>query len=251
MPRLVPIRLAAACALALISTLSLSATALAKPSAELRVVGGKGKVLGEGAVALGGKVSLKSSPKATCFGPGTGGSGKKTTLSGSSALGLLARGAQQTAALRPLLVTDHFLAEFGLGICSIGGTKATRSESWFIKVDHKVPSVGGEKVKVHSGDEVIWAFGGYPYPADLALETPSEVHAGVPFTVSVFAYDEKGKRKPASGATVTGASGPTDAAGKATVTLAAPALLSARLGKDIPSAGEPVCVDGTCPSASQ
>lgn len=247
MPRLVSIRLAAACALALISILSLSAAALANSSAELRVVGKKGKVLDEGAVRLGGKVSIKSSPKANCFGPGTGGSGRKTMLSGGSALGLLARGAQTTASLRPLLVTDHFVAEFGLGICSVGGTKAAGSESWFVKVDHKVPSVGGEKVKVHAGDEVIWAFGGYPYPADLVLEAPSEVNAGVPFTVSVFAYDEKGKRKPASGATVTGASGPTDAAGKATVTLAAPALLSARLGKDIPSAGEPVCVDGGCP----
>ncbi len=251
MPRLVPIRLAAACALALISLLSLSATALAKPTAELRVVGKKGKVLDEGSVALGGKVSIKPSPKATCFGAGTGGSGHRTALSGSSALGMLGRAAQSTAALQPLLITDHFVDEFGLGICGVGASRATSRESWFVKLNHKSQSVGGEKVRARAGDEVLWAFGAYPYPDELALSAPSEAQANVPFTVQVFSYDEKGKKKPASGATVTGASGPTDAAGHATVTLAAPALLSARLGKDIPSAAEPVCLNGTCPSGSR
>jgi len=252
MPRLVPFRLAAACALALISMLLLTASAVAKGSvADLRVVGKGGKVLDEDSVGVAGQVSIKPSPKATCFGPGTGGSGKKLMVKGNSALGMLARAAQFTASLKPLLVTDHFLDEFGLGICGVGGVKATSKSSWFIKLNHKVPSVGGEKVKVHSGDEVLWAYGSYPYPEDLALSAPAEVQANVPFTVQVFAYDEKGKKVPASGATVTGASGPTDSAGRASVILAAPALLSARLGKDIPSAGEPVCVDGKCPTASK
>ncbi len=66
----------------------------------------------------------------------------------------------------------------------------------------------------------------------------------------VFSYDEKGKRKPAAGVTVSGASGPTDASGRATVTLSKPALLIARLGADIPSNREAVCVGGKCPSGS-
>jgi hypothetical protein len=252
MPRLVPFRLAIVCALALISTLPFAASALAKgPVADLRVVGKGGKVLDEDSFGVAGTVSVKPSPKATCFGPGTGGSGKKMTLKGNSALGMLVRAAQFTAALKPVLLTDHFVDEFGLGICSVGGTKATSKSSWFLKLNHKARVVGGESVKVRGGDEVLWAYGGYPYPDDLALSAPAEVQANVPFTVQVFAYDEKGKKAAASGATVSGASGPTDQSGHATVTLAAPALLSARLGKDIPSAAEPVCVNGKCPTASE
>jgi hypothetical protein len=250
MPRIVPFRLAAACALALISMLALAVPAGAKgPIAQLRVVGKGGKALAEDSFGVGGTVSVKPSPKATCFGPGTGGSGKKMALKGPTALGMLARGAQFTASLRPLLITDHFVNEFGLGICGVGGTTATSKSSWYLKLNHKSQSVGGEKVKVHAGDEVLWAFGGYPYPDDLALVAPADAKANVPFTVTVFAYDEKGKKKPASGATVSGASGPTDAAGQATVTLAAPGELVARLGKDTPSSPQPVCVDGKCPAA--
>jgi hypothetical protein len=248
MPRLVPFRLAAACALALISMLSLVAVAAAKgPVAELRVVGKNGKALAEGSFGVGGEVSVKPSPKATCFGPGTGGSGQKMTLKGATALGMLARAAQFTAALKPLLITDHFVDEFGLGICSVGGTAATSKSSWFLKLNHRTQSSGGERVKLHKGDEVLWAYGAYPYPDELALSAPAETQANVPFVVTVFSYDEKGKKSPASGALVTGASGPTDQAGHASVTLSAPALLLARLGKDIPSATEPVCVEGGCP----
>jgi hypothetical protein len=250
MPRLVPFKLVAACALALTFLFSLAAAAPAKgPIASLRVIGKKGKVLDEGSLGTAGQVSVKASPKANCFGPGTGGSGQKVMLKGATALGMLARAAQSTAALRPLLVTDHFIDEFGLGICGVGGVNATSKSSWFVKVNHKVPPVGGEKAKVKAGDEVIWAYGAYPYPDELALVAPAQVDAGVPFTVQVVAYDEKGKKTPAAGVTVTGASGPTDSAGRATVTLAGPALLSARLGTDIPSAREPVCVAGQCPNA--
>ena len=252
MPRLVPFRLAALCALALISMLSLAATAAAKgPVANLRVVGKAGKVLDEDSFGVGGQVSIVPSPKATCFGGGTGGSGKKLTLKGATALGMLARAAQFTASLKPLLVTDHFIDEFGLGICGVGGTAATSKSSWYLKVNHKSPPVGGEKVKLHGGDEVLWAYGAYPFPDELVLSAPAEAQANVPFVVTVFAYDEKGKKSPASGALVSGASGPTDSAGHATVTLAAPASLTAKLGKDTPSSPAPVCVDGKCPTASK
>lgn len=248
MPRTVPFRLAAACALALLFLLWSTAIAGAKgPVVSLHVVGKGGEVLDEDSFGVGGTVSIAASPKATCFGSGTGGSGKKLALKGATALGMLVRAAQFTAALKPVLVTDHFADEFGLGLCGIGGTAATSKSSWYLKVNHKVPSVGGEKVKLHAGDEVLWGYGGYPYPEDLALVAPSSVQANVPFAVQVFSYDEKGKKKPASGATVSGASGPTDASGHATVTLSAPAQLSARLGKDTPSAAVPVCVGGRCP----
>jgi hypothetical protein len=249
MPRFVPFQPVAACVLALVFVLSLAGAAAAKgPVADLRVVGKGGKLLAEDSFGVGGEVSVKPSPQATCFGAGTGGSGKKTTIKGATALGMLVRAAQFTAALKPLLITDHFVNEFGLGICGIGGISAHGMNSWFLKVNHKSPSLGGELVKLHAGDDVLWAYGSYPYPDELVLSAPDRVQAGVPFVVRVFAFDEKGKKTPAAGATVSGASGPANAQGRATVTLNRPARLTARLGKDTPSNREAVCVGGRCPA---
>jgi len=251
MPRLIPVRLAAACALAIALVMSSAALAFAKgPIVDLRVVGSGGKVLAEKSFGSGGEVSVKTSPKATCFGPGTGGSGKSVAVKGGTALGMLILGAKFIAALKPLSVTDSFVEEFGLGLCGIGGLEGKGKSSWYLKVNHKSPSVGGEAVKVRKGDDVLWAYGSYPYPDELVLSAPDEVQAGVPFGIRVFAYDEKGKKTPAAGATVSGASGPTDSQGRAMVTLSGPARLIARHGKDTPSNREAVCVGGECPDSS-
>ncbi|MET0559068.1 MAG: hypothetical protein ABW065_10415 [Solirubrobacterales bacterium] len=250
MPRLIPFRLAAACALALVVSLVPVAVAAAKNvSAELRVVGKGGKVLGEGTFNTG-TVSLKTSKSATCFGAGTGGSGKSVTLQGATAMGLLGSAAKTTPALRPLSITDAF--SFGLGLCGIGNSVVSgKKASWYLKVNHKAQQVGGDAVKLHPGDEVLWDLASsYPYPNELAIEAPASAEANVAFQVTVVSYDEKGKRKPVSGATVSGASGPTDSQGHATVTLAAPSSLRATHGKEIPSAAEPVCIAGICPSGS-
>ncbi len=252
MPRLVPFRPAAVCVLAFMLMFSFVAVAAAKgPVANLRVVGAGGKVLDEDSIGLGGKVAIKASPKASCFGAGSGGSGKKVSVKGATALGALIRAAQFTAALKPVLITDHFVDEFGLGICGVGGAVASKKSGWYFKVNHKSSSVGGELAKLHGGDEVLWGFGSYPYPDELVLVAPAEAQANVPFSVSVFAYDEKGKKAPAAGVSVSGASGPTDGAGHATVTLAAAATLVASGGGDTPSAGAPVCVGGKCPEAAR
>jgi hypothetical protein len=247
MPRLIPFRLAATCALALVLVLSTAAMAMAKGTpVDLRVVGSGNKILAEEALGAT-TTSIKTSPKATCFGKGTGGSGKSVTVKGPTALGALAQAAKATAALRPLLITDHFLSEFGLGLCGIGKSHTTAKLSWYLKVNHKNPNRSGEAVKLHAGDEVLWALEPYPYPSELALSAPESVEAGKPFTVSVLSYDDKGKKKPAAGVTVTGASGPTDAQGHATVTLAAPTTLAATHGKDIPSNRVAICIGGVCP----
>jgi len=245
MPRLVPSRLAAVCALALILVLSTAATAMAKgPLAELRVVGTGGKVLAEdsfGAMTA----TIKTSPKATCFGAGTGGSGDSVTINGPTALGMLIQASKFTQSLKPLLITDAF--DFGLGICGVGGSTATSKLSWYLKVNHKNPNLGGESVKVKAGDEVLWALAAFPYPKELVLSAPEQVMAGEAFQVRVFAYDDKGKKKPAAGVTVSGASAPTGADGRTTVTLTKPKRLTARHGKDIPAGAVPVCVGGKCP----
>jgi hypothetical protein len=248
MPRLIPIRLAAACALALAISLPFAAGALGKGvPAQLRVVGKGGKVLTEQSLSTG-TTAIKTSPKATCFGAGTGGSGKSVTVKGATAMGLLAQASKSIGTLRPLLVTDAF--DFGLGICGVGTSKVSGKASWYLKVNHKGATVGGDAVKLKPGDEVLWDLApSYPYPNELALEAPDTALGGQAFQVTVYSYDEKGKRKPVSGATVTGASGPTDASGKATVTLSAPGSLVATHGKDIPSPAAKVCIGIVCPSS--
>jgi hypothetical protein len=256
MPRLIPFRSAAVWALALTLllavSLSFAASAAAKGvSAELRVVGKGGKVLTEQTLSTG-TTAIKTSPKATCFGPGTGGSGQPVTVKGATALGLLAQGAQSNAALRPLLITDAF--DFGLGICGVGGNVVSGKASWYLKVNHKGATVGGDAVKLKPGDEVLWDLApSFPYPNELALVAPERVETGVPFEVRVFSYDEKGKRKPVAGAKIAGGGGAvTGGDGRAMVTLNSSTpeygTLRATHGKDIPSAAEPVyvCVGGVC-----
>jgi hypothetical protein len=246
MPRITLFRPAAACALALSLILVFAANASAAGfRADLRVVGAGGKVLAEKNIATA-TTSVKTSPKATCFGKGSGGSGDAVSIKGNTAMGLLARGAKLLAALRPLLISDHF--DFGLALCGVGGSVAKGNASWYLKVNHKALQVGGDAAKINPGDEVLWDLApSYPYPDELALVAPDSIRDGATFTVRVFAYDEKGHRTPQAGAKVTGADKPTGADGRTTVTLSHPAKLIARRAGEIPSARERVCVGGSCP----
>jgi hypothetical protein len=253
MPRLIPNRLGAACALALLLSLSIVASAAAKGfSADLRVVGNGGKLLTEKTVATA-TTAVKTSPKATCFGAGSGGSGKSVSIAANTAMGLLAHAAKTTKALDPLLISDHF--DFGLALCGIGGNVARNEASWYLKINHRSQSVGGDQAKIHPGDEVLWALEktsapDFKYPNELSLVAPRTATAGMAFTVRVFSYDEKGKRAPLAGAKVTGASALTGADGATTVTLAKPSRLSATKSGEIPSARVAVCVGSKCPAGS-
>jgi hypothetical protein len=250
MPRIISFRLAAVCALALSLTFAFAGVAAAKgPIADLRVVGAGGKVLAEKTVASA-NLSVKTSPKATCFGPGNGGSGDDVAVKANTALGLLLAGAKATPALQPLLISDAF--DFGLALCGIGSSVAKGSSSWYLKVNHKGLPISGDAAKIKAGDEVLWALAkteapDFAYPDELALTAPASAKAGMEFTVRVWAYDEKGKRTPYEGAKVTGAAQPTGADGRTTVTLSKPAKLGARAAGLIPSAREAVCIGGKCP----
>jgi len=241
------LRTVAACALVFCAALVVTASADAT-TATLRVVGKGNVVLAEQSVKTS-NISVKTSPKATCLGSGTGGSGKAVAVKGNTALGLLANGAKTIKQLAPLSLTDHF--SFGLGICGVGKSVAGGKASWYLKINHKGATLGGEKAKIKAGDEVLWDLApSYPYPEELVLSAPQQATAGVPFAVHVYAYNEKGKRKPMKGATVPGATGPTDASGKVMVTLTEPTLISAAIGDAIPSAQEPVCLGSQCPAGS-
>jgi hypothetical protein len=250
MPRFVPFRLVAVCALALSLTLGLAATAVAKgPSADLRVVGSGGKVLVEKTVTST-DVAVKASPKATCFGQGSGGSGEQVQLKAGTAMSLLVNAAKTVAALRPLLISDSF--DFGLALCGIGSSVAKGSSSWYLKINHKAQMVSGDVAKIKAGDEVLWTLAkteapDYKYPDELVLTAPASARAGMEFTVRVWAYDEKGRKTPAEGVTVTGGAEPTGADGRTTVTLGKPGKLIAKATGEIPSAREAVCVGGKCP----
>jgi hypothetical protein len=248
MPRLISVRLAAACALLLVLSLTIVAGAAAKGfSAELRVVGTGGKVLTEKTVPTK-TTSVKTSPKATCFGKGSGGSGKSVSIAGNTALGLLAQASTwPKSTVSPLLISDSF--DFGLALCGVGSSVAKGEDSWFLKVNHKSLEVSGDAAKIKAGDDVLWALVSYPYPDELALVAPPKATAGKAFTVTAYSYDEKGKRKPAAGVKVGGASGLTNSAGKATVTLAKPKLLVATKGDLIPARAA-VCIGPVCPAGS-
>jgi hypothetical protein len=249
MPRLMQLRTGAACALVLCLAAAFAASASAKTvTATLRVVGAGKEVLAETELKSA-DISVKTSKGATCFGSGTGGSGKAAALLGNTALGLLANGSKSTKKIAPLSLTDHF--SFGLGLCGVGKSKAKGESSWYVKINHKGTTVSAEKAKIKTGDEVLFDLApSYPYPDELVVAAPAEATAGVPFTVHVYAYNEKGKRKPVQGAAVTGAIGPTDAQGKVSITLTKPTALLAGLGEDIPSAAVPVCLAGQCPAGS-
>lgn len=246
MPRLIPFRLVATCVLAFVVSLSFAAVAGAKgPVADLRVVDTGGSILAEDSFGAT-TASIKASPKANCFGPGTGGSGQTVTVKGPTALGMLIQAARFTETLKPLLITDTF--DFGLGLCGVGGNVIRGEASWYLKVNHKGATVGGDSLNVHAGDEVLWYLAPeYPYPDELWLEAPRRTMAGEPFAVRVFSYDEKGKRKPAAGVTVSGAQAPTGADGRTTVVLVKPRRLIARHGDEIPSNRVAVCVGRKCP----
>jgi hypothetical protein len=247
MPRPLQLRSVAVSALVLCALSAFAASASAT-TATLRVVGSGNKVLAESLVKSS-NISVKTSPKATCFGAGTGGSGKAMKLKGNTALGLLADGAKTIKQLSPLSISDHF--SFGAAVCGVGSSIAKGQASWYLKINHKGASVSGDKAKIKGGDEVLWDLApGYPYPEELVVSAPTQASAGVPFAVHVYAYDEKGARKAVKGAAVTGATGPTDSSGKVMITLTEPTSLVAGLGKDIPSAAVPVCLGTQCPAGS-
>jgi hypothetical protein len=250
MPRSNSFRLVLACALVLSMTLVFTALAVAKGlQADLRVVGSGSKVLAEETVSSA-DVSIASSPKATCFGPGSGGSGNQLQLKGNTAMGLLASGAKTIPTLKPLSITDSF--DFGYAVCGIGSSVAKGSSSWYLKINHKSQAVSGDVAKIKAGDEVLWALAkteapDYTYPGELVLTAPASAKAGSSFTVRVWSYDEKGRKTPAAGAKVTGGGEPTGNDGRTTVTLSKPAELAAKASGEIPSAKVAVCVGGKCP----
>ncbi len=233
-----------------LSFASLAEAAIQTTPADLRVVDSKSKTLAEG-TQLTGPVKLETSRKADCFGPGTGGSGDRVAVSGSTALGQLANAATIDDRIDPLGVTDFF--DFGLGICRIGSAVAPSTGYWYLKVNHAASFAGADQTQISRGDEILWYLiddFNDPIPDELALRAPATAKPGVPFAVKVRSYADNGDVSPATGVDVTGAAAPTDAEGRTTVTLdrRTAALRATRAGS-IPSNAVTVCTApvGECP----
>lgn len=227
--------------------LALSFTAVATAAktkavaAELRVVDGKGRVLAEQTQYTDSAPTVKADPKATCFGPGDGGSGERVAIPAPTALSLLADAGASDRDVRPLSITDAF--SFGLGLCGIGKAVAPATGFWALKQDHAATTTGGDSTAVESGDSLLWYLVedfNQPPPAELVLKAKKEQDGEIP--VRVYAYGDDGKKTPAVGAGVTGADEVTDAKGRTTVDADAEVVdVAATLDGAIPSNQEPIC----------
>ena len=230
-----PLRAASIAATAAAASLLLFASAASAASVpvDLRVVGPTGEVLGD-YTQYTDSVSVKTDKNASCFGPGTEGSGATVDVKGKTALGALVDGAAAgDTDLKPISTTDAF--DFGLGICGIGGEVAPETGFWLLKQNNVESQTGGEGTKVKKGDDITWFldsdFADAP-PAELVLEAPASVEFDTPTPVQVFEYSADGTRTPAAGVEVTGASAPTGADGttEISLTVASQTLVAQRAG---------------------
>ncbi len=204
--------------------LALTFTALAEASkgttaADLRVVDPDNRTLTEG-TQMTGPVKIRTDRRAACFGPGTGGSGDRVSVPGSTALGQLANARGVDDDVSPLGITDYF--DFGLGICRIGSAVAPATGYWYLKINHEASFSGADQARVRPGDEVLWYLiedFNAPVPDELELVAPARVNAGEPFEVKVIRWADDGKRGPAAGVEVSGAPAPTAADGTTTVSV--------------------------------
>jgi len=217
--------------------------------ADFRVVNSSGKSLADG-TQYAGPVTIKTSKKADCFGEGTGGSGGKVDIPGTTALGQVAEGGAAFPGVDPLSVTDAF--DFGLGLCGIGKAVAPSTGYWYLKVNHVASLTGGDQTAVGKNDEILWYLisdFSEPTPDELFLKT-SGSQSGEQVDVKVVSYADDGTKSAAEGATVTGAEEPTDAQGVTTVTLGdgVTSIRATRSGS-IPSNTLSLCAKGSrCPA---
>jgi hypothetical protein len=247
--------IAAAASLTALACL-LPSVAEASVGAALRVVGPSGQL--DEITQYSDTTNMPTSPRADCFGPGSGGSGQPVSVQGANALGIVVEAAKSRNQLNPILLTDTFVPQgFGLGVCGIGGFAASGNAFWYTKVNHIGLQVGGSQFPIHGGDQVLWYLApNFPPPPELVLNAPVRQPAGTPFPIQVLAYGDDGTATPAAGAVISGSGTPvtTDASGNALVSVSGTGTrqIQATLGADIPSAVTQICAfdQGTnCPAA--
>ncbi len=196
-----------------------------------------------------GPTKVRTSPRADCFGEGTGGSGRKAKLGDSNALGIIKHAQLTNRSLRPLDITDAF--DFGLGLCGIGGFRAPSTGYWYVKRNHIGSQTGGDGTPVEHGDDILWFLiedFTQPTPAELEIAAPARVPAGETLTVEATEYGDDGTASPAAGVRIKGTGRVTGADGTAEVKASAPItrLRGVRDGA-IPSNLVKICSLPECP----
>jgi hypothetical protein len=190
--------------------------------------------------------------------PGCEGSRQRRTISGPTALGILAYADNVNRRLRPVEISDQF--EFGLFVCGIGGFQSAGAERfWSLKVNHVLPERGGDQIRVGRGDEVLWFFvdasTGTNTGNELVLQAPSRARPGESVGVRVLVYSFSGLATPAAGAQVMFDENAvtTDSNGNAQVPAGSEGSLRLRAtrGSDVPSTPLTLCVNddlSRCPA---
>jgi hypothetical protein len=237
--------LLASCAVLL--TFSSAAGAANRDGADLRVVAGGVSLVDQRQYT--GPAKVRTSPRADCFGEGTGGSGRKVKLGDPNALGILKHAQLTNRSLRPLQITDAF--DFGLGVCSIGGFEPSAIGYWYIKRNHVGSQAGGDGTPVRHGDDILWFLiedFDDPLPPELEIKAPARVESGTAFTLAAFEYGDDGTRTPAAGGRIKGSGAVTDATGEAEIEAKGPVtrLRGVRDGA-IPSNLLKICSLAECP----
>lgn len=208
---------------------------------DVRVVDGDGSTLAEYRQVTG-STTVKSSPKATCFGEGNEGSGDRFDVRGRSIIGALVDAADHDKALSPLWITDKFNDSFGPGLCGIDRDQGTGGEYWNARLN-QADAFNLATDPVSNGDDVLFRQVTFPPGDELLLGGPAAAEPDEAYEVTVTRYDAEGNASPAVGAEVDGASGPTDANGQTTVTSSeGTERLRATLAGTTPSNQLDVCV---------
>jgi hypothetical protein len=177
--------------------------------------------------------------------------GGSLTVSGRSALGLVAAASNTSQALRPLWAVED---SFGRRICRIGAFNETDTpfSGWLYRVNHSAPTPAADLLEVQKSDEVLWVFANFGSGTntgdELVLTAPVRARPGT-VQVAVAAYQFDGVSKPApDGTIVTGGVSPaTTVGGLATLTVAPGTTVLRAVGAgtaptEIPSAQLSMCV---------
>jgi hypothetical protein len=83
---------------------------------------------------------------------------------------------------------------------------------WSVWINNRYAQAGACDIKLHRGDQLLFAAEGSTTADPIAIKAPSSATVGQTFDVTVVTYNQSGKSKPLAGATVTvaGHSGKTD-----------------------------------------
>jgi hypothetical protein len=106
-------------------------------------------------------------------------------------------------------------------ITSILGEKPKGSNYWEIFVGNKFATAGACDLKLHHGEQLLFADGNGPPPNPSGVVAPHSAIKGKPFTAKVVGYTAGGKATPLAGVVVTGngvKASKTNSQGVATIT---------------------------------